>query len=187
MDSIYVRDASLVTDAGAFICNMGKSQRVNEPMQELDHNLKHGVSVLGTCQDADTIEGGDVAWLRKDVVAVAEGYRTNAGGIARLKEITKESGVEVLVMDSPHYKGPSDVFHMMSVLSPVDKDLAVVYSPLMTVPFRNRLIELGIDFVEVPEEEFDSLGCNVLAIAPKVCLLAEGEPYYKSSNGTKGY
>jgi N-dimethylarginine dimethylaminohydrolase len=80
----------------------------------------------------------------------------------------------------PHYKGPSDVFHLMSVLSPVDKNLAVVYSPLMPIAFRNLLIARGFELVEVPDEEFDSMGCNVLALAPRVCLMVKGNPITKS-------
>jgi len=180
MDSIYVRDAAITTNEGILICNMGKEQRNREPNRQLQHYLQHGHSVLGTFQNDATIEGGDVAWLNESVLAVARGYRTNDEGINQLKQFIQNTAEEVVVMDSPHYKGPSDVFHLMSVLSPVDKDLAVVYSPLMTVPFRERLISMGIKFVEVPDEEFDSLGSNVLAIAPRVCVMVKGNPITKS-------
>lgn len=180
MDSIYVRDAAIATDEGMLICNMGKEQRNGEPNRELQHYLQNGVSVLGAFQESATIEGGDVAWLSDRVLAVARGYRTNDEGIAQLKQFLQNTADEVVVMESPHYKGPSDVFHLMSVLSPVDKDLAVVYSPLMTVPFRERLISMGIQLVEVPDEEFDSLGSNVLAIAPRVCVMINGNPVTKS-------
>jgi N-dimethylarginine dimethylaminohydrolase len=89
-------------------------------------------------------------------------------------------GVSVLPVAMPHYKGPSDVFHLMSVLSPVDSNLAVVYSPLIPIVFRNELIARGYEFVEVPDTEFDSMGCNVLALAPRVCLMVKGNPITKS-------
>ena len=79
-------------------------------------------------------------------------------------------------MPLPHWQGPGDVFHLMSILSPVDDDLAVVYSPLMPVPFRERLLARGMQFVEVPDEEFDSMGANVLAIAPRRCIMVAGNP-----------
>ena len=179
MDSIYVRDASIVSNDGVLICNMGKVQRINEPQAQLQNYLQDGSSILGSFQGDATIEGGDVAWINEHILAVAHGYRTNEAGIAHLKELLKNTA-EVMVMDAPHYKGPSDVFHLMSVLSPIDKNLAVVYSPLMTVPFREFLISEGIDFVEVPESEFESLGCNVLAIAPRVCVMVKGNPITKS-------
>jgi N-dimethylarginine dimethylaminohydrolase len=180
MDSIYVRDATIVTNEGMLICNMGKEQRIGEPNSQLQHYLQHGESILGSFQGKATIEGGDVAWLNDRVLAVARGYRTNEEAINQLKKLMQNTADEVVVMDSPHYKGPADVFHLMSVLSPVDKDLAVVYSPLMTVPFRERLLSMGIKFVEVPDEEFDSLGSNVLAIAPRVCVMVKGNPITKS-------
>lgn len=179
LDSIYVRDASITTDLGALICQMGKPQRSGEPYAQLENYLKNGEAILGTFDEDTSIEGGDVAWLREDILAVAHGYRTNLEGINRLRSYLALGGVDVVVMDSPHYKGPMDVFHLMSVLSPVDKDLAVVYSPLMTVPFRNLLIKLGYSFVEVPDEEFETQGCNVLAIAPRVCVMLKGNPITK--------
>jgi N-dimethylarginine dimethylaminohydrolase len=180
MDSIYVRDAAIASNEGMLICNMGKEQRNGEPNRQLQHYLQYGHSVLGTFQNGATIEGGDVAWLSDSVLAVARGYRTNVEGINQLKQFLQNTADEVVVMDSPHYKGPSDVFHLMSVLSPIDKDLAVIYSPLMSVPFREYLISMGIKFVEVPDEEFDSLGSNVLAIAPRVCVMVKGNPITKS-------
>ena len=180
MDSIYVRDAAIATNEGMLICNMGKEQRKGEPSRQMEHYLQHGESILGTFQSAATVEGGDVAWLNDRILAVARGYRTNEEGINQLKQFLLNTAEEVVVMDSPHYRGPADVFHLMSVLSPIDKDLAVVYSPLMTVPFRERLISMGIKFVEVPDKEFDSLGCNVLAIAPRVCVMVRGNPITKS-------
>lgn len=180
LDSIYVRDAAIATNEGMLICNMGKEQRKGEPSRQMEHYLQHGESILGAFQSAATVEGGDVTWLNDRILAVARGYRTNDEGINQLKQFLLNTAEEVVVMDSPHYKGPADVFHLMSVLSPVDKDLAVVYSPLMTVPFRERLLSMGIKFVEVPDEEFDSLGCNVLAIAPRVCIMVKGNPVTKS-------
>ena len=179
LDSIYVRDAAIATNEGMLICNMGKEQRNGEPSLQMEHYLQRGESILGTFQRAATVEGGDVTWLNDRILAVARGYRTNDEGISQLKQFLLNTAEEVVVMDSPHYKGPADVFHLMSVLSPIDKDLAVVYSPLMTVPFRERLVSMGIKFVEVPDKEFDSLGCNVLAIAPRVCVMVKGNPITK--------
>jgi N-dimethylarginine dimethylaminohydrolase len=179
LDSIYVRDASLTTNDGLLICNMGKMQRRGEPDQQLQQYLITGLPILSSFQDPACIEGGDVAWINERTLAVARGYRTNDEGILELKNMMRHTADIVVVMDSPHYKGPDDVFHLMSVFSPVDKDLAVLYSPLMTVTFREYLIAMGIKFIEVPDEEFTSLGSNVLAIAPRVCVMAKGNPVTK--------
>ena len=100
-------------------------------------------------------------------------------GIRQITELLKPLGVNVISVPMPHYKGPSDVFHLMSVLSPVDNNLAVVYSPLIPIVFRNELIKRGYELVEVPDTEFDSMGCNVLALAPRVCLMVKGNPITK--------
>jgi len=136
MDSIYCRDASIATDFGVIICNMGKEGRINEPKAQLEEYQKQNTSILGIIKSPGTIEGGDVAWLDEKTLAVGHTYRTNEDGIKQLKNLLEPNGVEVIVADLPHYRGKEDVFHLMSILSPVAKDLAVVYSPLMPIRFR---------------------------------------------------
>lgn len=176
MDSIYCRDAAIATDGGMIICNMGKPARLNEPAAEAKAFTQNSINILGTITVPGTVEGGDVAWLDKHTLAVGHTYRTNTEGIRQLTALLTPLGVEVITVPLPHYKGPSDVFHLMSILSPVDKDLAVVYSPLMPIIFRDELLRRGYQLVEVPDDEFDSMGCNVLALAPRECLMVEGNP-----------
>lgn len=176
MDSIYCRDAAIATDRGMIICHMGKAGRVNEPLAQQKVFKADGLSILGEIQFPGTVEGGDVAWLDEHTLAVGYTYRTNGNGIRQLSALLEPLGVEVITVPLPHFKGPGDVFHLMSILSPVDKDLAVVYSPLMPIVFRNLLLDRGYTFVEVPDEEFDSMGCNVLALGPRQCLMVEGNP-----------
>jgi len=176
IDSIYCRDASIATDFGIIICNMGKQGRIHEPYAQLEAYKINNVNILGEIKFPGALEGGDVAWLDQNTLAVGHTYRTNEEGISQLKGLLQPKGIEIIVVDLPHYKGESDVFHLMSILSPVDKNLAVVYSPLMPIKFRNELLERGFQLVEVPEQEFDSMGCNVLAVAPRDCLMVDGNP-----------
>jgi N-dimethylarginine dimethylaminohydrolase len=176
IDSIYCRDASIATNFGMIICNMGKENRINEPSAQLEIFKNNSIPILGIIESPGTLEGGDVAWLDEKTLAVGLTYRTNENGIKQLKKLLEPKGIEVLVAHLPHYKGTSDVFHLMSILSPVARNLAVVYSPLMPIKFRNELIKRKIKLIEVPDEEFESMGCNVLAIAPKECLMVDGNP-----------
>lgn len=179
MDSVYCRDASITTDFGVILCTMGKSDRSNEPAACLASYRNNDVPILGQIEAPGTVEGGDVAWIDEKTLAVGRTYRTNESGISQLKALLNPHGVEVKVAELPHYKGPSDVFHLMSILSPVDKDLAVVYSPLMPITFREYLLKKGYQLVEVPDEEFESMGCNVLALSPRECLMVDGNPITK--------
>ena len=180
IDSIYCRDAAIATDFGMIICNMGKGARINEPQAQLQVFKNNNISILGEIKTPGTLEGGDVAWLDKKTLAVGHTYRTNAEGIQQLKNLLEPNGIEVIVAELPHYKGKQDVFHLMSILSPVDKDLAVVYSSLMPIKFRNELLDRGFEFIEVPDDEFESMGCNVLAIAPRECIMVDGNPKTKA-------
>lgn len=179
LDSIYCRDAAVATDFGMIICNMGKPARKHEPAAEQFAFEKLNIPVLGIIHPPGTVEGGDVAWIDQHTLAVGHTYRTNEEGIRQLKQLLEPRGVTIWVAHMPHYKGPSDVFHLMSVFSPIDKNLAVVYSPLMPVSFRNGLIQRGYELVEVPDSEWDSMACNVLAIAPRECIMVSGNPLTK--------
>jgi N-dimethylarginine dimethylaminohydrolase len=176
LDSLYTRDASVVTNAGVILCRMGKVARRGEPAAQERAFGELGIPVLGTIEAPGTLEGGDVAWLDDSTLAVGRGYRTNDAGIEQLCELVDGLVEEVIEVPSPHWRGPEDVFHLMSVLSPLDHDLALVYSPLLPVPFRELLLERGTTLVEVPHEEFDSQGANALALGPRSCLLVEGNP-----------
>ena len=176
MDSVYCRDASIATDHGVILCRMGKDDRSGEPDACAAAYRNNGVNILGQIAAPGTLEGGDVAWIDPKTLAVGRTYRTNGAGIAQLKALLNPYGIEVVTVDLPHYKGKSDVFHLMSILSPVDKDLAVVYSPLMPITFREYLMGKGYDLVEVPDSEFETMGCNVLALSPRNCLMVGGNP-----------
>jgi len=161
------------------ICRMGKSGRSNEPEQERLAFEQNGIKILGEIAAPGTLEGGDIAWMDQKTIAVGHTYRTNESGIEQLRALLSAIGVDLIVAEMPHYKGESDVFHLMSVLSPVDDNLAVVYSPLMPIKFRNQLLDRGFELIEVPDKEFDSMGCNVLAIAPRKCMMVKGNPITK--------
>ena len=176
LDSIYVRDAAIVSDRGVVLCRMGKRQRGAEPAAQRAWYEAQGVPVLGSIQAPGLLEGGDAVWLDERTIAVGRGYRTNAAGIEQLHALLGDSVDEVIAVALPHWRGPDDVFHLMSVISPIDRDLALVYSPLMSVPFRERLLERGMTLVEVPDEEFETMGANVLALAPRRCVMLAGNP-----------
>ena len=176
LDSIYIRDTSLICDKGAILCNMGKKARQAEPQANSAVFATMDVPILGAIEGDGQVEGGDVAWLNERTLAIAEGYRTNASGIVQLRDYLGDCVDELVVAPLPHWQGAGDVFHLMSCLSPIDEDLCLVYSPLLTVPFRNRLLDLGFSLVEVPTEEFNSMACNVLAVAPRQCIMLEGNP-----------
>lgn len=175
LDSIYVRDASIVSPSGMVLCRMGKPLRGQEPVAQAESFRAWSLPIHGAVEPPGTIEGGDVVWLDRRTLVVGRGYRTNDDGIRQLQAIVGPD-VDVVIVPLPHWRGPGDVFHLMSVVSPIDRDLAVVYSPLMPVPFRELLLDRGFRLVEVPDEEFVSLGCNVLALSPRQCLMVDGNP-----------
>jgi len=176
LDSIYVRDAVVMSADGAILCRMGKPARASEPAAQRATLAARGIAIAGAIEPPGQLEGGDVVWLTDRIVAVGRGYRTNDAGIAQFRALLGRSIDELIEVPLVHWRGPQDVFHLMSVVSPVDRDLAVVYSRLLPVAFRERLAALGYHLVEVPDEEFDSMGCNVLAIAPRKCVMVAGNP-----------
>ena len=176
LDSIYTRDASIVCERGVILCSMGKPLRAGEPAAQGAAFARWGIPVVGRIEPPGRLEGGDVVWLDDRTIVVGRGYRTNDEGIRQLRALLADSIDEFVVVPLPHWRGPGDVFHLMSILSPVDHDLAVVYSSLMPVTFHERLAARGIELIEVPDNEFDSMGANVLALSPRRVVMLEGNP-----------
>ena len=176
LDSIYARDASVVCARGVILCRMGKRLRGNEPAAQRDAFGTLGMRIVGEIAEPGCLEGGDAVWLDDRTVAVGRGTRTNEEGIRQFRALLGNSIDELIVVPLPDWHGAGDVLHLMSLISPLDRDLAVVYSPLLPVPFRERLLERGYALVDVPEDEFDSMGTNVLALAPRHGLMLTGNP-----------
>ncbi|WP_323795561.1 dimethylarginine dimethylaminohydrolase family protein [Nisaea sp.] len=176
IDSIYVRDNAIASDNGLVLCRMGKEARRPEPAAMAPGLKQAGVPVLGQIAGTGKIEGGDLIWLDGNVLCVADGYRTNPEGVRQLTEFLGDAVSEVITVPLPHWNGPDDVLHLMSFISPIAPDLALVYSRMMPVFLRNWLQERGIELVEVPDEEYDSMACNVLAVAPRVAVMLDGNP-----------
>jgi len=181
LDSIYARDASIVCNRGVILGRMGKRLRREEPAAQKAELRRLGIPIVGEIIEPGSLEGGDVVWLDDRTIAVGRGYRTNEEGILQLRALLADSIDELIVVPLPHWRGAGDVLHLMSLVSPVDRDLAVVYSPLLPVPFRETLIESGYRLVEVPDEEFDTMGTNVLALGPRACVMIGGNPQTRAA------
>jgi N-dimethylarginine dimethylaminohydrolase len=172
-DAIFVHDPALVTSRGAIILSMGKQGRRGEEEALRAALQSSGVPTLATLNGGARAEAGDLMWIDEATLAVGEGFRTNAEGMRQLSEALQPLGVRTVPVQLPYGDGPQACLHLMSFISMVDHDLAVVYPPLMPVPLWQLLEARGVSFVEVPEEEFATMGANVLALAPRVCVMLE--------------
>ena len=176
LDSLYVHDAGIVTERGAVVFRTGKRQRRGEGPALGEALAAWGVPVLGEIGGEATAEGGDTLWLDRATLVVARGFRTNAAGVAGLKRLLAPLGVEVVEVHLPHGDGPDGLLHLQSVISLLDDDLAIVHRPLLPVPLFERLQARGVRLLDVPREEYDALGGNVLALAPRRALMLTGLP-----------
>ena len=179
-DAIFTHDPVIVTDSGAIVLGMGKAQRRGEEAAIAATLESLGVPILATLEGEATAEGGDLLWLDHDTLAVGRGYRTNAEGLRQLTAALRPLGAKTVEVQLPHAGGPAACLHLMSLISMIDHDLAVVYLPLIPVPFVELLQDRGIELVEVPSGEYPTMGPNVLALAPRRCLMLEGNPRTKA-------
>ena len=172
-DLVYTFDPLLVSYRGAIPLRPGKHNRLEEPAVIEAWTTAAGIPTLGRIEAPGTIEGGDTFWLRPDLLCIGRTLRTNSEGVRQLSSIV---GGDVRVFDVPYWRGPAELIHLLSVISPVADDLAVVFPPLLPVGLWELLGDLGVRTIEVPEAEFGTLGCNVLAVRPGVVIFAEGNP-----------
>ncbi len=173
-DAIYAYDPLLLTDAGAILLRPGKEGRRGEPEALAADLTELGIPIAGRLEEPATAEGGDMFWLDERTLLVGIGYRTNDAGAARLRELLPQT--EVVAFDLPHQTGPEDCLHLMSLISPLDDDLVVAFSPLLPVRLVQLLDAREIRRVEVPVQEYPTMGPNVLAMGPRLALALEGNP-----------
>ena len=172
-DLVYTFDPLLVSDRGAIPLRPGKPNRASEPATLEAWTLAAGIPTLERIAAPGTVEGGDTFWLRPDLLCVGRTLRTNDNGARQLGDLV---GGDVRIFDLPYWRGEAELVHLLSVISPVADDLAVVYLPLLPIGLWELLQDLRIRLIEVPDEEYPKLGCNVLAVRPGVVIVAEGNP-----------
>jgi N-dimethylarginine dimethylaminohydrolase len=171
-DAIYTYDPTLVGRDGAVLLQPGKEGRRREPEATAAALEAAGVPIAARVDLPATVEGGDTVWLDEQTLLVGIGYRTNAVSPLALHDALP--GVDLVLFDLPHWNGAGEVMHLMSLISPLDDDLALVYPRIAPTRLMWLLAERGIDVVEVPDEEFDTMGANVLALGPRRALALEG-------------
>lgn len=182
-DLVYAYDPLIVSDRGAIPLRPGKPNRLPEATTIEDWTQAHGIPTVGRIEAPGTIEGGDTFWLRPDLFCVGRTLRTNDEGARQLAALV---GGDVRVFDLPYWRGTAELVHLMSVISPIADDLAAVFMPLLPVGLWQLLQDLGYRLVEVPEEEYPTLGCNVLAVRPGVVIAAEGNPRTAAGMSARG-
>jgi dimethylargininase len=176
VDATYVRDPGLVTGAGAVLFQMAKPARAAEPPLLGAALTAAGVPVTGRLTGTARADGGDFIWLDERTMLAGRSYRTNAEGLRQLAQILAAEGTSLESVDLPHDRGPEHVLHLMSLISPVAGDLAVVYPPLAPVALMEALGERGIAVVAVDDGEYATMGCNVLAVGPRRVVMLNGNP-----------
>ena len=172
-DLVYTFDPLLVTDRGSIPLRPAKANRLGEAALLEAWATAAGIPTLGRIEAPGTIEGGDTFWLRRDLLCIGRSLRTNDAGARQLAALV---GGDVRTFDVPYWRGDDELVHLLSVISPVTDDLAVVYLPLLPAGLWELLRELGIRTIAVPDAEYPTLGCNVLAVRPGVLVMAEGNP-----------
>ena len=182
-DLVYTFDPLLVSDRGSVPLRPGKPNRLMEPAAIEAWTSAAGIPTVGRIKAPGTIEGGDTFWLRPDLLCIGRTLRTNQEGARQLEAII---GGDVRVFDVPYWRGPAELVHLLSVISPISDDLAVVFQPLLPVGLWEVLNEMGIRMISVPEAEFPTLGCNVLAVRPGVVIAAEGNPVTAAAMAAAG-
>ncbi len=185
-DSVFACDWGFVTDAGAVVLNAGKP--VRRPEGDLAERafLDLGVPIHHRMEAPATAEGGDLLWVGPDLVLVGRSYRTNPEGLDDLRATLEPLGVKVVPTPVVHWVGPASVMHLLSSISLVDRDLAVAFLPLLAVETVELLRGRGVEFIEITREEFDNLGCNILALGPRHCLMVAGNPRVRRELERKG-
>jgi N-dimethylarginine dimethylaminohydrolase len=173
LDAAYTHDASLATDFGLILMRPGKPNRIAEAPHHGESCAAQGIPTFGTITAPGTTEAGDIVWLDSKTLLIGHGYRTNSTGIAQMRALLAPKGIDVLSAPLPYGPGPSACLHLMSLISLLDEETALVDLPWLAVETVELLKARGFKFVEIDYSERDTLACNVLALGGKRLLAIE--------------
>jgi len=176
LDAVYTHDPSLATDHGLIALNPGKPNRVPEARHHVEFGRRLGIPALGQVHPPGKTEAGDMVWLDSNTLLIGQGYRTNAVGIARMREMLQPHGAQVISAPLPYGPGPSACLHLMSLISLLDEQTALVDLPWLAVETVELLQSRGYRFIEIDYSERDTLACNVLSLGDKRLLALEENP-----------
>jgi dimethylargininase len=179
-DAIFVYDPVFVTPYGSIVLQVGKDLRRGEE-EPLSKKLESiGVPILGKLTGSARAEGGDMFWLDETTLAIGLGFRTNAEGVEQIKGMLEPHGINVITTELPYGDGPAACLHLMSLISLVDTDLAVVYPKFIGTPFWQELERRNFKFITVSDQEFLTQATNVLTLSPRVVIMPEKNPETKA-------
>ncbi|QRM56809.1 amidinotransferase [Sinorhizobium sp. BG8] len=188
-DAMFTHDPSLMSDHGAIILRMGKPLRANETALHEKAYAERQIPILGRIEAPGTVEGGDCIWLDARTLVVGRGVRTNQDGIDQLTQLLAPHGISVLAFDLPLWQGEEACLHLMSVMSPLSGDLALVFAPLLPAAFYQLMKKRGIRLIEAPADEFyasNGLSLNVLPTRPNEVIMVAGFPETKAAMEAAG-
>jgi N-dimethylarginine dimethylaminohydrolase len=173
LDAVYTHDPSLATDDGLIVMNPGKRNRVPEARHHREFCQGLGIPILGEIVHPGTTEAGDMVWLDSKTLLIGNGYRTNATGITQMRRLLAPNKVEVIAAPLPYGPGPAACLHLMSLISLLDEETALVDLPWLAVETVELLRGRGYRFIEIEYSERDTLACNVLALGRRRLLALE--------------
>ncbi|MCA1782564.1 MAG: dimethylarginine dimethylaminohydrolase family protein [Dermatophilaceae bacterium] len=176
VDSVYSYDAVFVTGRGAIVLDPAKPARAGEAEIMAADLADLGIPIVGRLRDGATADGGDLMWLDETTLAMGRGFRTNGAAHTQLEGLLGEEGAQTVSFDMPYGRGPDHCLHLMSSLSLLGPQVAVVFLPQLPIALHEWLLERGYRLVAVSEEEYDRQGCNVLATAPDEAVIFTGVP-----------
>ncbi len=156
---VFTRDPAFLTDKGLVLGRMFERSRMGEE-EAMTRALPDRVSpVVELSEEGAFLEGGDVAFLDGQTVAVGVGARSNGSGAAWLGSLLAPCGIEVIrVPFDPAY------LHLDIIFSMVAPQTALAVTPALPGPFLDRLRAMKFEIIDVDEEQArDVLACNVVA------------------------
>jgi N-dimethylarginine dimethylaminohydrolase len=186
VDAVYMHDPLILSGRGGIPLNMRKPARMREPGHAAEALQAAGVPIIGTLEGDAYADGGDRFWLDDKTALIGLGYRTNAKGAARVRELLEPEGIHVETYDMPHDQGEAYVLHLQSFLSAATESLFVVYEPLAPVRLLQDIKERGIDYIAIDSDSYDRMGCNILAVRPGVVVMVDGVPAVRTALERKG-
>lgn len=160
----FTRDASMAMYDDVLIGKMANSVRERESivMEAIfNHSVHFNTNTINPLSSKHhkkeiSVEGGDILIAREDILVMGTGVRTTTQGIDFvIKNIQKNKGNHSIIVQQLPSK-PESFIHLDMVFTLLDKDVCMVYDPIIMQPNKYQTILISIENGKVKNIEKQS-------------------------------
>lgn len=179
-NSVFSRDFGGCIREGYILGRFKESVRYLERDVYKNKMEELGIPLIAECKEG-LFEGGDFTFLDDNTIAIGMVARSDEKGVSEIREALKKYGYKVIGVPCNQ-----EYLHLDLCFNLVDEKLAVAYREGLPKEFLDLIGEIGIETINVNEQQVFDHGCNLQSIGDKRVISLKKNTYVNEELRKKG-